>query len=267
MRHGVRVQGTNALARMLDFDDPEGARLLLEYGADPNEVVPDHPSGEPVPRIPALHQAARRMRNGRFATLLLDHGADPGTIWQGHTAYALARIHGNADFAQALERAGHASDLDPVEQLLADCADGRITGKLTAATIQPEDRLILTRVIAFPGRLSHAKALVSAGIDPETTDEMALTPLHIAVWTGLVRHAEWLIGLGSDLHHRNAFGGDALETCIHGSENAPKGPEFDHVGCARLLLAAGAPLAPHVARAAGDPEMSAFLEDWLDQTS
>lgn len=267
MRHGARTRGTNALARMLDFDDLEGARLLLDYGADPNEIVAEHPSGEPVPQIPALHQAARRMRDGRFAKLLLAQGADPGLVWQGHTAHALARIYGNADFAAALAAAGHGAALDPVEQVLADCAEGRVAGRLDPRALSAEDRLILTRIIGFPERLDHAKALVAAGIAPDDPDEMGLTPLHLALWHGLPQPAGWLIGQGADLHHRNAYGGDAVETCIHGWENAPESAEADHIACMRLLLDAGPGPEPHVVRGAGDPDMAAFLEDWLDRGS
>ena len=110
MRYGVSTRGTNALARMLDFDDLEGARLLLDYGADPNEAVLDHPSGQPIATIPALHQAARRCRDGRFAELLLDHGADASVTWQGHSAYALARAYGNTSFAAALKSSGPRRD-------------------------------------------------------------------------------------------------------------------------------------------------------------
>ncbi len=65
---------------MLDFDNLEGAQLLIDYGADPNEFAPDHPSGEPIPTISALHQAARRGRDGRFAELLLYQRHDFPTL-------------------------------------------------------------------------------------------------------------------------------------------------------------------------------------------
>ena len=151
IRHGVRPAGTNALARMLDFDDIDGVRLLLDHGADPNERVPEHPSGEGLPSIPALHQAARRGRDGRFADLLLERGGDPLARWQGHTPYALARIYGNASFAAALAARGHATPLGPGRGAARRLRRRRAAPagrRLADLDPGPEARRILTRVIA-----------------------------------------------------------------------------------------------------------------------
>lgn len=264
MRHNVSTRGTNALARMLDFDNWEGARLMLEYGADPNEAVLDHPSGQPIDTIPALHQAARRGRDGRFAGLLLEHGADPAVIWQGHSAYALARIYGNASFAAALADAGHAQDLNPVESALAACAEGNVPADrpLARLSLSDEERRVLTRVILWEDRLDHAKALVAAGIDPDIAEEMDMPPLHLAGWAGLKEHVAWLLTLSPDLTHVNAYGGDIVGTIIHGSENRLDVEKRDHIDCARLVLQAGAPLRRSDLEGAMNEDMSAFLRDW-----
>lgn len=264
MRHNVSTRGTNALVRMLDFDNLDGARLMLDYGADPNEAVLDHPSGEPIPTIPALHQAARRGRDGRFVSLLLEHGADPTAIWQGHTAYALARIYGNVSFAQALAEAGYGGELNTVEAALAACADGTVPpGRpLARLPLDDEERRVLTRVILWEDRLAQAKALVAAGIDPNVAEEMDMTPLHLAGWAGLTDHVAWLLTLDPDLNHVNAYGGDLVGTIVHGSENRLDVAERDHVGCARLALEAGAPLRRSDVEAAMNEDMSALLRDW-----
>ncbi|NRB00030.1 MAG: ankyrin repeat domain-containing protein, partial [Rhodobacteraceae bacterium] len=199
MKHRVTTTGTNALPRMLDFDSLEGVGLLLDYGADPNEAVTGHPSGQPVDTIPALHQAARRGRSGAFADLLLEHGADATAIWEGHTAYALARIYGNVDFARALEDAGHATTLSPIEAALADCADGARGVRLDSAQLDNEQARILTRLILWEDHLDHAKALVSAGIDPNVTEEMGMPPVHLAGWAGLPEQTNWLLSLALNL--------------------------------------------------------------------
>ena len=264
MRHNVSTRGTNALARMLDFDDLDGARLLLDYGADPNEAVLDHPSGQPIDTIPALHQAARRGRDGRFAQLLLNHGADAAIIWQGHSAYALARAYGNASFAAALELASHGRKLGKAEAILAACAEGAApSGRpLADLTLDVEERRLLTRVILFEDRLAHAKALVAAGMDSNLPDEMGMTPLHLAGWAGLREHVAWLLTLEPDLSHVNDYGGDIVGTIVHGSENRLDTEERDHVGCARLALEAGAALRRSDLLGAMEEDMSAFLIDW-----
>lgn len=264
MRYDVSTRGTNALARMLDFDNLEGVRLLLDYGADPNEAVLDHPSGEPIDTIPALHQAARRGRDGHVAQLLLDHGADAAEIWQGHSAYALARAYGNAPFAAALEAAGHGRKLGEAEAILAACAEGAVpSGRpLDDLPLDQEERRMLTRVILWEDRLDHAKALVAAGIDPDLPEEMGMTPLHLAGWAGLRDHVAWLLTLEPDLSHVNDYGGDIVGTIVHGSENRLDVEERDHVGCARLVLEAGAALRRSDLLGAMQEEMAAFLRDW-----
>jgi len=266
MRYGVKTKGTNALARMLDFDNLEGAQLLLDYGADPNERVLDHPSGEPIPTIPALHQAARRGRDERFVALLLRYRADADALWMGRSPYALAMLYGNLSFANALAAAGHGQKLGEVERIFAECAQGRAPRGRPLARIKlgDEERRILTRVILWEEALDQARALVAAGIDPNVADEMDMTPLHLAAWAGLPEQVAWLLTLSPDLTHLNAYGGDLLGTIVHGSENRLDVGLRDHVACARLALEAGASLRQADLDGAMDETMVAFLQDWAE---
>jgi len=264
LKHGARPDGTNALPRALDFDDIEKVRLLLEAGADPNTTEPDHPSGLPMNTIPSLHQAVRRGRSAAFVELLLDFGADATAVWNGHSAYALARIYGNRDAGACLERKGHAAPLSANERVLAACAEGEpVPGKLDPAGLSKEDRSLLTELAGQPGRLDHLRALIDAGLDPDQVDYMGLPPLHLAGWNGLVPELAFFLSLGPDLTRKNHYGGDALDTVVHGSEFAPKRPGSDHVACVRLLLEAGSYLDPRYIAGCGNPEMVAFLEDRL----
>lgn len=267
MAHGVETKGTNALLRMIEFDEIEGTRLLLDYGADPNEQAPFHPSEQPVDSLPALHQAARSGRDGRYAELLLDHGAARDAVWQGHSAYGLARMYGNESFADALAARGLATPLDRVETVLAACADGETPAgaPLRGLAMSDEARTILTRVILREDGLDHAKRLVAAGIDPNQTDEMRMTPLHSAGWAGLPRHLAWLLGLDPDLDHINGFGGDLISTIVHGSENRLDVSQRDHASCARLALEAGAKLTRGVIEQALNEDVAAILWDWAEE--
>ena len=263
LRHGAKPDGTNALPRAIDFDNIEMVRILLEHGADPNLVTPDHPSGEPVNTISALHQAARRGASTPTVRLLLDHGADASALWDGHTPYAMARIYGNQPVADVLAQFGFASELDYNEAILARCAAGLQTGeRLKVSQLSDEDKGLLTRLAFQPGKLEHMKALIDAGLDPETVDEMGLPPLHVAGWNGLYKEVAFFLSLGFDLTYQNNFGGDALDTVVHGSEFSPKRADSDHILCAKLLLEAGSVLHPDFISGCGNEDMAAFLQSW-----
>ena len=264
LKHGAQPDGTNALPRALDFDDEIKVRLLLEAGADPNITVPDHPSGQPMNTIPSLHQAARRGGSVKVVELLLAHGADPDAVWDGHTGYAMALIYGNLPVAKYLVEKGHAHKLDRNEQVLAACAEGKANpGSLDTARLSKEDKSLLTRLAFIPGKLEHMKALIAAGLDPNEPDDMGLPPLQVAGWNGLADEMAYFLSLGPDLTRKNLFGGDALDTVVHGSEFAPKRREVDHIACARLLLEAGSLLDPRYISGCGNEEMAQFLEEWL----
>ena len=262
LAHGARPAGTNALLRAVDLHDATKVRLLLEAGADPNEAVVQHGDGVPSRGVVPLQQVARRGAPASVVDALLDAGADPERAWAGHGPYATARIHGSDATAHALAARGLATRLTPAEAALASCAQGRPPGTpLDLAALSDEDRRLAVRIAAVPGREAHLQALLDAGLDPNVTDEMGLTPLHVALWEGLPEHVEVLLARRPDLGHVNAHGGDALGTLIHGAEFCPA-PRRDHLACARLLFAAGA-REPTDAEldACGDEAMADLLRD------
>lgn len=265
LKHGAKPDGTNALPRALDFDNLEMVRMLLEAGADPNLTVPDHPSGLSMNTIPSLHQAARRGASVEVVDLLLTFGADPNAVWDGHTAHAMACLYGNIPVADHLAGKGFATPLNGNERVLAACASGAdVPGMLDLGGLSEEDKGLLTRLAFIPGKLDHMKRLVTAGLDPDVPDSMGLPPLHVAGWNGLVEEVAYFLTLSPDLTRKNDYGGDALDTVIHGSEFAPKRAEADHMSCARLLLEAGSVLYPDFISGCGNEDMVQFLEDWRD---
>lgn len=265
LRHGAKTAGTNALPRAMDFDNLEMVTLLLEAGADPNEGVDTpHPSGQPVLVIPGLHQAARRMCSAEIAEALIAHGADGTRPYQGHTAYALARMRGNHPVARVLERAGQASTLTKTQAQLAAAADGQVVGRVDPAELDDEERRILHRILSFDGALEHAQRLVALGIDPNGLDEQDMPAIHIAGWEGQAESVAWLLSLGPDLAHINMYGGDLLGTVIHGAEFCPNRARRDHLRCARLVLDAGSPLRRSDLEGTGAAPLAAFLADWAE---
>ena len=261
---GARVEGTNALLRAIDFNDHETVGVLLAHGADVNAPVANHPGGEPPMVIPALHQAARRMADGRMASILLDAGADCSHRHCGHTPYAYARIYGNSEVAETIAEFGGASPLNETEAQLAAIADGTAAGDPTFRGRTPSGELgaLLTQLIPYPERLVHLKGLVAHGFDHDACDEMRMTPLHLAGWEGLPETMEWLLTFNPALDHINGFGGDLLSTIIHGSENCPKRDSRDHIACARLALGAGVALGTNAVMYAGEEGMATFLLRW-----
>jgi ankyrin repeat protein len=264
LQFGAKPDGTNALPRALDFNDLNKVRMLLEAGANPNLLEDNHPSGQPMNTIPALHQAARRGCSGEVVSLLVSSGAELDAQWQGHSAYALARIHGHEEAARSLSDLGCNTNLTPDEQALAACATGEVPSKsLDLEALTEEDRRLLVRLASEPGRLPQIKALIAAGLDPNDNDEMGLSPLHAAGWHGLPEKTAYFLSLKPDLSRKNGFGGDALDTVLHGAEFAPEKPGADHVHCARLLLENGSRIYPDHIKGCGDEEMAAFLETWI----
>lgn len=242
LEFSARIAGTNALARMLDFDDPEGARLLLEAGADPNEGAQPHPSGTPSYAICALHHAARRGCSARVARVLLEFGAEGRTLQYGHSAYALARMYGNSVFAEELERAGQGVPLSRNEALMAAAADGAVSGRLEIDELTVEQQRMLCRILGFDAPLPHVKRLVELGLDPDLTEEMGMPAIQCAGWQGHRDAVAYLLELGPDLAVKNKYGGDLIGTILHGADNCPMAKQRDHLGCVELALDAGMPL-------------------------
>lgn len=264
LKYGARPEGTNALPRALDFNDPGKVRLLLDAGADPNEGIEPHPSGEPPFVIPALHQAARRMCDRAIIEMLLDAGADPSLRYRGVTPYSVARVYGNAAAAKLIAEAGGDTALTREERLLAAAAEDALPGgeHVDPAKLPPEYRNLIRSILHIPGKLGHVRRLVALGLEYDRSDEMGLTPVQIAGWEGLPEAMGYFLSLRPDLSHINGYGGTLLSTIIHGSENCPARAERDHIGCARLALEQGVALPTRAVEFAGEPAMAAFLADW-----
>ena len=266
IRYGVSTRGTNALLRAIDFCSLKSVRLLLDHGADPNEVTHDHPSGQPIDVIPALHQAARRWCPSEIAKMLVENGAHPNIEWKGHTPYAIARAYGNTEISEFLENKGFGNDLSDLERKFAECAEGRKPSeRINPAALDDEFKKILTRIVLNPDRLEHLKNLIELGLDPNQCDEMGLTPLHLAGWAGLPKQVEYLMRFDPDLTYRNKYGGDALGTIVHGSEHRLDAQDRDHISCARLVLEAGAKLSDDEIETTGCQKMAEFLSMWRNK--
>ena len=259
---GARPEGTNALARMLDFNNAAGVQLLLGAGADPNEGAKPSSTGETSHAIPALHQAARRMCSREIGELLMAYGTDGTAPFMGHSAFAFAKMMGNDEIAELLVEVEQDPKLDNTEEAFAAAAKGEITEEIAALEMTPEQRRMLSRVVAYDDRLDHVKALVGIGVNPDWPEEMEMPAIHVAGWEGQADIVEYLLEFEPDLEAKNGYGGDLMGAIIHGAEYCPARERRDHIGCARIVLGAGAPLHGADVAHCGDPAMQEFLMDW-----
>ncbi|MCY4542339.1 MAG: hypothetical protein OXB95_08105 [Rhodobacteraceae bacterium] len=258
-------KGTNAILRALDFNCHEAVALLLAHGAIPNADMVEHPSGQPSLMVPALHHAARRMCDSRMLELLLEAGADPQMRHHGHGVYAYACMYGNFDAVDFLQTRGLATKLSELEQALYDAArSGDCNGFAVSEAMHTEEtRSLLFNILHMEGRLAHCKRLAKLGYSLGQSDEMGLTPLHIAGWQGFPETEQWLLGQSPDLNHVNGYGGDIAATIVHGSENCPERKRRDHITCIRLAFEAGAKISDREIEYAGSEPMVEFLIDWV----
>jgi ankyrin repeat protein len=234
--------GVPPLVYMLGWaTNPAGPRWLLEHGADPNLAW--GPDGEAP-----LHVAARRW-DVAMIELLVRHGADPmRRRSDGCAPRTLAELHGNHDIATTLASYGAKDELSELERFVAACA--RADGAAAAAMLsgrpglrgelQPVHHLMLQR----PAEAGHAAVLdtmLSCGFDPNVGDKDRVTALHRAAMGGHPDAVRVLLQFGADVNALDGmFAATPLVWAVEGRGHAQ--PGSDHVGVARLLIAAGSPL-------------------------
>ncbi len=261
---GANPTGTNAMLRAMDFNDHSAVEKFLANGSDPNEGFAGNDSRDD--HVTALHQAARRMNDGKMARILLDAGADPSARFDGLTPYELARVYGNAEVAAEIEKVAGKAKLPPEIDKLARIADGeRLRGEfIDPAKLPDELRQMVRAVLHQPNVLDHLSRLIDAGLEWDRPDEMGITPVQMAGWEGMPEVMKYFLSLSPDLSHINGYGGTLLSTIVHGSENCPDRECRDHIACAQMALEEGVALPRRAPEFAGEPNMAAFLAEWAE---
>jgi ankyrin repeat protein len=266
----------DSLATMLhrkhDWHDTEGARWLLEHGADTNRVTRWHRT--------ALQQAILRDNDIEMIEALLDHGADPSMVTGDRTAVALAARRGRGDILQLLERRGLPIALNGVERLLAACARGDDVAVRSIAHREPglvreieaEGGKLLAE-FAGVGNVDGVRHLLDLGVaagarfpDGDGYWDVAKdsTALHVAAWR--VRHAvvKLLIERGAPIDALDSKGRTALalavRACVDSYWTDRRSPES-----VDLLLRAGAS-ASGVAFPSGYAEVDKLLSRYRTGT-
>lgn len=245
--HPYRV--SYCLGRMVDFENAAGVKLYLEFGADPNFVVPW--GGGRTHFLKAVVHG----RSPESIAALLDHGAQiEATDAKGISAYRYAIRHGYTEIAELLaQRGARTTDVTESDRQLAAAWRGEsvplsggksvLDGALLAHAVQRHDVSVLKRLI-----------IAGADVTSNDSGEHGVPPLHWACWRGKFQAAKVLLEAGADLNQTNCYGGDALGTTMHGSANCfdqnggpgMKLPEEvvqgEYVEIVEMLLKAGARL-------------------------
>lgn len=168
-----------------------GCSWLLENGADPNETSTQQ---EETP----LHAAVRSGRGEDAIGLLLDHGADPKRPrLDGWTPVDLAAALGNGDALAAFEARGHAPELGPRAQALADISRGIVPTDLAVLEGMSDVEKNLPNKLAEFGNLPGLQAAFASGLNVLPQWDKGATPLHYASYCGRLEIVEYLLELGA----------------------------------------------------------------------
>ncbi|HET7812072.1 MAG TPA: ankyrin repeat domain-containing protein [Steroidobacteraceae bacterium] len=255
---GTRVEGTNALAKVLDFDNLAGLKMLLAHTRH----------GDPdLGRI--LHWAIYRRRSAAHVRALLDAGADPRALDQHRqTASQHAATAGLPEVMRMLQ-GGSGEPLNAAEKFTAACAraDEREARALLDANpgliaSLTEGQLKLLPNLAMSGRDDAVRLMVTLGWPiAERGGDIDGSALNWAVFRGRPELAEFLLRHGASFREQHGYHSDVIGTLSWASVNQPR-RDGDWPGCAAALLAHGLPVAtPVPGTDPGEPTRRLLVDD------
>jgi ankyrin repeat protein len=215
---------TTLLLRKGDWHDTEGIRLMLEFGADPNDMTRWGNS--------AFQHTLRRDNRLANIALLLDHGGDPllKNVHNGMSAASIAARRGRGDVLRLLIERGYDPKLEGVESLVAACAtanDAAISTLLAVdarleADLIAEGGTLLTE-FAGNGNTEGVRRLLDLGVDPDAPHREGdgywdltkeTTALHNAAWRGWPATVKLLIERGAPVNALDGKGRTALVLAV-----------------------------------------------------
>ena len=258
LRAGARVNGTNALGRVLDFDKLDDLRSMLAHGGDANERA-------------WVHHAIMRGRSIDHIRALFDAGADMTRVDEhGVSLFRFAQAFGRADVVALLRDAGIDEPLAGSELFLSACARGDEPAARAMLARTPDliqrlspRELRLMPELASVGNLAAVRTMLTLGWPREVKTAWDATALNLAVFRGDAEMADLLLANGADWRTRHGYNDNVIGTLSWASQDetmedpAPR----DYIGCARALLAHGVP-APNESDYTFSDEVTAVFEEW-----
>jgi ankyrin repeat protein len=237
---------TMMLLRKHDWHDYDGAKYLLEHGADPNLRWGRG--------FLAIHHSIARDNDLKFVALLLDRGADPMAEQEGISAIARAALRGRGDLLALFEQRGYSVKLPGALRLITACARHDAA---TVREIAEREPHLVTEVLAGGGKLlaefagtwntEGVRLLLDLGVPVAAlykgdgyfgiADES--TALHVAAWKGVPSTVKLLLERGAPVNAKDGKGRTALalavKACMDSYWTHRRTPE-----AVKVLLDAGA---------------------------
>src|ERR1051326_851484 len=211
------------LLRKADWHDYEGAKYLLEHGADPNRITRWG--------YTALHQALRRDNRLEIVELMLEHGGDPTlkTSSNGKTGVIIAAHRGRRDVLHLFEKRKILSGVAGVERLIAACARNDEAAVWRIASGEPQ---LVRELLGQGGKLlaefagtantEGVRLLLELGVeitasyegDPYFDIARNSTALHVAAWKAWPKTVKFLIERGAPVNLCDGKGRTPLQLAV-----------------------------------------------------
>jgi ankyrin repeat protein len=208
------------LIRKHDWHEYDGAKFLLDHGADANDLLP-------------LHHALAWSNRLALIELLLDRGADPTLTNErdGLTGIAKAAREGRHDVLQLLAQRGVPIELQGVDRLIAACAMDDTAAVQPLARQQPA---LVTEAIAMGGDLlakfagngntAGVRQLLDLGVDVAAPfaegdnyfgEPKGSLAIHVAAWRAQPAIVKLLLERGSPVDDPDPKGRTPLALAIN----------------------------------------------------
>jgi ankyrin repeat protein len=213
------------LVRKHDWHDYEGAKYLLEHGANPN--VNSGRGWYP------MHHALTRINGPDMISLLLDHNADPYLVSNDLTAVARAAREGRRDVLELFSERGFSLALQGLDELICACALGneRLAEDIAEKSPALKKELIemggtLLAKFSAGGNLTGAGLLLNLGAPvnaPFTEGDgyygtpPGSLPIHVAAWHNYPPVVQLLIDKGAAVNAADANGDTPLMLSVRAS--------------------------------------------------